>query len=162
MAQDILRSIVGRLLGLDSNGDLVLAGSRIYYGHATNTDGVVDLPSISGGGSGTLYNSSVSATLAASQNDYSPSGYLGGTTNRLLLTAASGGSTITGLNATGVPDGWPLLIVNQSTTDPISFAHLSGSSASGNKFSCANGSSALLSPLAAAFAIKVSTVWKFA
>ena len=78
--------------------------------------------------------SSVTATVASSVNNYSPAGYVAGTTNRLLLTAASGGSTITGLVA--AVDGWQVRIYNLSTTDYLLFPNLSGLSISTNQFSC--------------------------
>lgn len=43
MATQILRNIVGRLLGLDQNNDLVMAGSKIYIQHGSNLDVLVDL-----------------------------------------------------------------------------------------------------------------------
>ena len=89
---------------------------------------------------------SVSATVAASVNNYSPTSYAGGTTNRLILTPNAGGSTITGLSASGVPDGWQITIYNPSTTDSINFSNLSASSSAGNKFACPGGVTAVLSP----------------
>ena len=77
---------------------------------------------------------STMATVASSVNNYSPAGYVAGTTNRLLLTAASGGSTITGLVA--AVDGWQVRIYNLSTTDYLLFPNLSGLSISTNQFSC--------------------------
>lgn len=113
-----------------------------------------------GSGGAVAFTSTVTATLAASQNNYAPTGYTAGTTNRLLLAAASGGSTITGLLA--ATDGWALLIRNTSTTDNITFPHLSGSSTATNQFSCQNGSSATLEPLASTLAVYVSNVWVLA
>lgn len=91
---------------------------------------------------------SVTATVASSVNNYSPSGYVAGTTNRLILTPASGGSTITGLVA--AVDGWQIRIWNPSTTDSLQFAHLSGSSTGSNQFSCSLGSNQFIQPLSAA------------
>src|ERR1039457_4443660 len=54
------------------------------------------------GGSASL--NSISATVAASVNDYSPTGYVGGSTNRLIPTPNSGALTSTGLSASGTSD----------------------------------------------------------
>src|ERR1039458_3290915 len=101
--------------------------------------------STSSTGSSPTFGNSVTATLAASQNNYSPTGYVGGTTNRMLLAAASGGSTITGLVA--ATDGWVLYIVNTSATDSISLSHLSDSSSAANQFSCPQSITDILAPL---------------
>lgn len=113
-----------------------------------------------GGGTAPVFTNSVTATLAASQNDYSPTGYVAGTTNRMLLAAASGGSTITGLGA--ATDGWTVYVRNTSATDNITFAHLSGSSTAANQFSCPQGVSAILAPLTGLLLTYVSNVWTFA
>jgi hypothetical protein len=105
--------------------------------------------------------SSVSATVAASVNNYAPAGYVGGTTNRLILTPAGGGSTITGLSASGVPDHWTITIYNPSTTDVIYFSNLSASSSAGNKFACPGGVTAVLSPQNAAVLKYVVNQWVF-
>jgi hypothetical protein len=109
-----------------------------------------------------LFNVTATATLATTQNDYVPAGWVGGTTSRCVLTPAGGGSTITGLDATNVPDGWTVLLVNPSATDTITFPHLSGSSLVGNRFSCASGASVSLAPLANAYANRHASLWKFA
>lgn len=109
------------------------------------------------GGVATL--SSVSASVAASVNNYSPVGYVAGTTNRLLLTPNTGGSTITGLLA--APDGWQILIWNPSSTDSLIFAHLSGSSTSTNQFACPGASPAYLGPYSAVTIAYISNVWVF-
>lgn len=88
---------------------------------------------------------SVSAAPATSQNNYSPTGYVAGTTNRLLLTP-SAAVTITGLVASGVPDNWTVLIFNASTTQTVTFANLSGSSTTANQFACPQGVAASLGP----------------
>lgn len=45
MATQILRNIVGRLLGLGPQNELIMAGSKILYGHGANLDAQVDLVS---------------------------------------------------------------------------------------------------------------------
>ncbi len=103
---------------------------------------------------------SVSATLASSQNNYSPTGYVGGTTNRLILTAASGGSTMTGL--VGATDGWAVFVYNASSTDSIVFLNLSGLSLAANQFACSQGLAQSLPPLTGANILYVVNQWVFA
>jgi hypothetical protein len=112
-----------------------------------------------GGGSAPAFTSSVTATLAASQNNYSPSGYVGGTTNAMYLAAASGGSTITGLAAATA--GWVVFVFNTSTTDIITFANLSGSSSSANQFNCPQQTSALLAPTTGLYLVYRGSQWVF-
>lgn len=113
-----------------------------------------------GGGTAPAYANSVTATLATTQNDYAPAGYIAGTTNRLLLAAAAGGSTITGLLAG--TNGWVVLIVNTSETDTISFLDASASSAAANRFSTLNDSTMILAPGGAAYVNYVTNQWVFA
>ena len=100
-------------------------------------------------------------TLATTQNNYSPAGIYAGI-NCLLLTPASGGSTLTGLVGGIFPSGWVMLIENLSTTDYIYFSHLSGSSSVGNQFSCTLGTTGALAPLGNSIVTYNGTVWKFA
>ena len=111
-----------------------------------------------------LYSSTATLT-AGPLNDLSfPTlwGYVSGSTTRLLLTPASGGTTINGLDASDVNDGFCILIVNQSATDNIIFTHLNSSSHSYNQFSNASAGSVALLPLAASLCIYVVNKWKFA
>jgi hypothetical protein len=102
---------------------------------------------------------SVSATVASVVNNFSPAGYVAGTTNRLILTAAVGGSTISGL--VGAIDGWQVRIYNVSTTDTLTFLNLSGLSISTNQFQCSNGQSQGIGPTSAAIIEYISNVWVF-
>lgn len=102
--------------------------------------------------------SSISASPSASQDNYSPSGYSAGVTNRLVLTPTSGGSTINGLLA--ATDGWSILIVNSSSTDSITFTH-QNSSTPANQFSCPGGTSASLPPLTNVIIIYCINQWIF-
>jgi hypothetical protein len=89
------------------------------------------------------FGSSVTATLLTTQNNVA----LAAGVNRLRWTAASGGSTVTGLQSGNVlADGWEIYVRNFSTTDSIYLPHLSGLSTSGNLFSCPNGQTAQLLP----------------
>jgi hypothetical protein len=114
----------------------------------------------SGGGGGTapsFTNSVTDASPGASANNYSPTGYSGGVTNRLLVNAAP--TTLTGLVA--ATDGWALYLRNTSTTNVLTLAHLSGSSSAANQFSCPQGVNATLAPLTGAQLIYVTNVWTF-
>ena len=82
--------------------------------------------------------------MATSVNNYSPAGYVGGTTNRLLITPTSGGSTCTGLSASGVPDGWEVVLYNVSATIQITFPNASGSSSAANQFLCPGAGAVVL------------------
>lgn len=114
-----------------------------------------------GGSSAPVFDNSVTATGATSQNNYSPGAYVAGTTNLILAAAASGGSTCTGLVAAG--KNWSALWVNTSATDPWIFPHLSGSSTAANRFSNMNGASVQIPPLGAAQLnyINALTFWQF-
>lgn len=106
--------------------------------------------------------SSVSdAAPGASANDYAPAGYTAGTTNRLLVTAAAGGTALTGLEAPGV-DGFQLLLVNASDTDQIVFSHQDAGSLAANRFNCPSAVAAVLQPLASALLCYVTGLgWVF-
>ena len=113
---------------------------------------------------GNLQNS-ISATLAAGPlNDLSNPTlplYKSGSTNRLLITPASGGTTINSLDASGCSDGFTMIIVNMSTTDDVIFTHLGGG-ISTNQFSNASAGSVALLPLGAARCTYIVSKWQFA
>lgn len=105
---------------------------------------------------------SVSAAPGASVNDYAPTGWDAAKTRRLLVTANSGGTTVTGLDATGVQDGTSIYLRNPSTTDLLTLSHASGSSSAGNKFSCPGASDFGVPPLAGCFLVYVVNQWTIA
>lgn len=88
--------------------------------------------------------------------------YQSGSTNRLILTPASGGTTINGIDASGCSDGARMLIQNASSTDNLIFAHLAAGSLSGNQFSNQNAATVAIPPLGAARAFYVVNKWQFA
>jgi hypothetical protein len=98
--------------------------------------------------------SSVSATLAASQNDYAPAGYVAAQTNRLVLTSVT--STITGLLA--ATDGFSVQIVNAGG-GVITFKNASSSSAAANRFNCPNSADATLPNNGVLTATYVTNAW---
>jgi hypothetical protein len=100
----------------------------------------------------------VVASVPLTVNDYAPTGYVAGSTDRLILTPTSSGSTITGLLA--APDGWQILIYNPSTLYSITFSNLSGS-ISTNQFACPGGVSAVLGPQYAVMIAYCVSQWIF-
>ena len=112
-----------------------------------------------GGGSAPAFKNSVSDAPGAAVNNYAPAGYVAGTTNRLLITAAVGGTTLTGLLA--ATDGWGVYIRNVSTTDNLTFSHLDAGSLAANQFSCPQGVNAVLQPLTGVFLVYAAGKWVF-
>lgn len=158
----VLRRVIGNLLGLDANDDLVIGGKRIWYGNSSSigVQGSVDLSTIAGGGSGGSFSNSITpAQMVATVDDYAPTGYVAGTTNRMLLTPASGGTTLNGLLA--APDGWAVLLVNTSGADSILVGHLASDTAV-NEFNCSEGQSQLIGPLSSALVVYIANKWWFA
>lgn len=105
-------------------------------------------------------NTPVTIALAATNNDLLPLGF-GPTSVRQLWAPASGGSIVTGLNAAGIPDNFSIPIRNLSTTDSITFLHLSSLSMPANQISCPQGVSAVLPPLTGAWLTYYVNVWGF-
>ena len=114
---------------------------------------------VAAGTSGGSAGGSVSVTLAISQDDLNPSGYVPGVTTRIIMTPASGGSAVLGLLA--APDKTSILIVNASATDSITFPY-HGSDTATNQFSTQNAGTQTIEPLAAAIISYVTNQWVFA
>jgi hypothetical protein len=134
--------------------------SAITLGANLSFAGTV-LNAAGGGGGGALAFSNIAtATLSATQNNVA----LASGINWLQWTAASGGSTVTGLSATNATAGALVYVRNYSTTDTITFPHLSGSSSAGNLFSCPQGVSNILGALSGMFLIYdlANTIWTLA
>jgi hypothetical protein len=87
--------------------------------------------------------------------------YVSGSTNRIIINPAVGGTTINSLDASGCSDGFTILFVNASATDNVIFNHLGGG-AGANQFSNQNGGSVAIVPLAAARCTYVVNKWQFA
>ena len=83
---------------------------------------------------GNFADNEVTATLATSQNNYAPTGFSDGTMG-MFLTAASGGSTITGLAAPTNRGSVQVTLFNMSANS-ITLSHQSGSSSAANQFNC--------------------------
>jgi hypothetical protein len=114
----------------------------------------------SGSGGGAKFGTSISITLAASQDNLNPAAIVVGTTNRVIATPAGGGSTVNGFIA--YPDGSSVLWVNPSATDSITFPYHAGTSTAANQFSTPQGVSAILAPLTNAIITYVANQWEFA
>jgi len=110
----------------------------------------------------------VSATLATGPLNNVGSGvitgYVSGLSNDLELTPAVGGTTINGLDSSGVTAGvaFTLLLRNRSATDSLTFTHLNGGSLSANQFSNMSAASVDIAPLGAARCTYIVNKWQFA
>lgn len=103
---------------------------------------------------------SVSASPGASVNDYAPTGF-GAGTNRLLITAAAGGTTITGLNASGIADGVSIALFNDSDTDNLTLPNNNAGSLAANRFLGAGASDLILPPRSGVLLVRVGSSWRF-
>lgn len=83
-------------------------------------------------------------------------------TGAAVQLIAVGGTTINGLDASGVSDGFTTLMQNPSATDNLVFAHLASASQPTNKFCNVNASSVAVPPLEAARCTYVVKQWRFA
>ena len=112
-----------------------------------------------GGGGSSLYNSQVTATVASGNTDnYAPASYTGGTTNCLILTPTDSTSTLLGLSASGVPNGFPLIIYNASSTVALAFQN-QNSSTPANQFACPLGGSFALDPQSKILLVYIGSQW---
>jgi hypothetical protein len=111
----------------------------------------------SGSASGVTFPVIVSATLAASQDNYAPTGWSALTTY-LKLSAAVGGSVLSSLANVATANLSAIELCNPSLTDAITFPHLTGS---GVQFSCPNAVASVLGPNANTFLLLDSGVWRF-
>jgi len=106
------------------------------------------------------FSSQVIATLASGVSDnYAPAGYVPGTTNCLILTPTDATSALAGLVATGIANGYPLLIRNASDTVAMTFFYEAGSSAPANQFSCPNNGSVSLDPSSNVMVVYLGGQW---
>ncbi len=93
------------------------------------------------------FTNQVTATLPTGISDnYSPFSYVPGLTDCLILTATDATSTLAGISAIGVPNGFLLLLVNVSPTIPITILSQQSYIAT-NQFICAFNASIKIEPL---------------
>lgn len=152
MARDILRGVVGRLLGLDKDDNLILGGTKIYYGHSAQLDAVLDLSAITAGQAP----GSVSITLAATVDDLAVAAGF----RRLILTPNAGGSTVNGIALSGVVDDTEIEVFNEGASASIAFATEALSSAAANRFK-GPSSGIALGPGDGAIARYIVNRWRF-
>jgi len=106
-----------------------------------------------------IFNQQVTATLPSGDSDnYAPTGYVPGTTNCLILTPTDGTSALDGLVATGVPNGFPMLIWNASSTISMTFND-ENSSTPANQFVCPGAAPATLLPFAKVLVTYLGGQW---
>lgn len=110
----------------------------------TGPTGTAGGPTGPTGPAGLITLSSINANMGATANNFAPAGYVAGTTNRILITPNAGGSTCTGILAIGIPDGWQVVLYNNSATVSITFSNASGSSSAANQFLCPGAGAAVL------------------
>ena len=102
-----------------------------------------------GPSSAPIYNNEIAATVPSGDTDnFSPFGYVPGTTNVLVLTPTDDTSTLQGLSATGTPNGFSLLMLNVSETIPMSLLSQS-SGTPANQFANSYNAPLVLPPLGA-------------
>jgi hypothetical protein len=108
------------------------------------------------------FSSTVSASLAAAQNNYSPTGW-GPGIDRLKITPTAAGVQLSGLLATGIADGAQVLLRNTDATNTynLTLLHESGSSSAANQFQLPGAASFVLPPFAGCMLVYdlASTAW---
>jgi hypothetical protein len=103
-----------------------------------------------------VYGAQISANVPSGNTDsFSPFGYTGGTTNGLLLNPLDSTSTLLGLSSSGVPNGYTLLMVNESATLLVAFQSQS-SSITSSQFNCPGNFEYALAPLASVIVVYVA------
>ncbi|HSV90925.1 MAG TPA: hypothetical protein VLH80_07480 [Nitrospiraceae bacterium] len=104
----------------------------------------------------------VADSPAASVNDYSPAGW-GSTVSRLEITPASGGTVITGLNASVHQVGDVVVAVNDTATvtDLVTFPNQSSFSLAANRFIGIGGEDYDLLPGAGVLLLLTVAGWRF-
>ena len=106
--------------------------------------------------------SKVTDSPAASVNDYSPTGW-NSSVSRLELTPATGGTVLTGLDASVHQEGDVVVVSNDASTvtDSVSFANESASSLAVNRFTGVGGEDYDLVPGASVMLLRTATRWRF-
>ena len=91
-----------------------------------------------------VYGNQVSATLPSGDTDnFSPFDYVPGVTDMLIVTPTDDTSTLLGLAATGVPNGFSLVMFNASSSIDM-MIESSSSTTPANQFVCAENSTVAL------------------
>ncbi len=81
-------------------------------------------------------------------DNYAPFGYVPGATDCLALTPTNATSTLAGISAIGITSGFSLLLINTSTTTPITLLSSQSSTPLVNELNFANNTNVIMPPLA--------------
>lgn len=116
-----------------------------------------------GGGSGGLtFDQSVTDNPGATEDDYDPSGWNAGDgMNRMRLTPAGGGSSITGVEAGSTVDGQAVLFCNDSAVDNLTFPHEGAGSTPVNRFQNVVVGDVVLLPYECRIGVRTGNRWRF-
>jgi len=93
----------------------------------------------------TVFNTPISNTLSATQNNWSPLG-MTQNTNLIILNTSNSNTFITGMNTASFTLGLPVLLYNNSNSNTIVFLNQSNASALANQFTCPGSANAVLTP----------------
>lgn len=103
---------------------------------------------------------SVADSPGATVNNYSPSGFIA-TTNRLLVTAFAGGTTVSGISSATRSDGDVIALFNDSDTDNLVLSNNSGLSLAGNRFLGPGATDVAIVPRQGLLLVLVNGFWRF-
>lgn len=123
-----------------------VTGDAAFYRYAGGSPAGWTLFTAGGGGGGGS-GVPVDASAGAVENNFNPAGWAGGLgVSQLRITPAGGGSSITGLDSSGVSDGEERTLMNESAADTITLPNNAGGSSAGNKFFGPGGFDVALEP----------------
>jgi hypothetical protein len=112
-----------------------------------------------GPSSAPVFNVSLAVNVPSGNSDsFSPFGYVGGTTNAMLLTPTDGTSTLLGISAVGVTSGFTLFIWNASATVNLTFANQASSTPT-NTFACSGNTNFVLPPFGSVSLVYLGGQW---
>lgn len=147
--------------------ELPAAFVPVGYTATTADQGVVESNGVSwwpvgsgGGGNTPVFSDVATAPSQASFatiNAASVPGYISGTTNRIKIPAASGGTTINTIDMSGATDGFTFVLDNTSGTDPVALPNNSGSG-TGSVFINPNAGQENIAPHGATLVLYVAGV----
>lgn len=108
------------------------------------------------------FSHSISVSPGSTQNDYNGGGLFLPGVDCVFVAAASGGSTFTGWDATGVPDRWRVMLIETSLANQLLFSDKSALSASTNWFQTPGNGGELIDMGGMGIIMKIAGVgWRF-